>query len=609
MFGGIFGQISKTKINKKKLILLAKHTERRGKNSSGLLFFNDNHYAIAKSEASIMRLLKEIDYNDTRVIFGFAGGIITKQDETQPLIRDKICIFNSGLIINNHQFYKGVTFQNGNIADAESMLITVSSLLKKGENISELPEKILNAYKGNIACVLLLIEYGKAVIFTNYGSLYIGYSNDDVYISSERFPLSKIRCEHIKQVRNGAHSFEIPKSDKEIKIYDLKHESNKRVYSINMVKGEDQLLEYRKPQLKRCVKCILPETMPFITFDEMGVCNYCNSYKVAIKGNSIENLMKIVDRYRKPGDEPDCIVPFSGGRDSSYALIMLVKELGLKPILFTYDWGMATDLAKKNISRICSLLGVEHILVSADIEKKRRNVALNLAAWLKYPHLGLVSLLTAGDKHFFKYIEVIKKQTGIDLNIWGTNPLEVTHFKSGFLGIPPDLKQNSVYMRGLKNQLYYHYKRFLAMANNWSYFNRSLWDTLSGEYYRSISKKKDYYHFYDYWTWDENVINSVLINEYGWETADDTNATWRIDDGTAAFYNYIYYTVAGFTENDTFRSNQIREGQLTRERALALVEEENMPRYKSIKWYLTILGFDFGAVIKVINSIPKLYKY
>ena len=74
------------------------------------------------------------------------------------------------------------------------------------------------------------------------------------------------------------------------------------------------------------------------------------------------------------------------------------------------------------------------------------------------------------------------------------------------------------------------------------------------------------------------------------------------------FYNYVYFTVAGFTEHDTFRSNQIREGQITREKALELLEEENRPRYQNIRWYLDTLGMDFEQVIKIVNAIPKLYK-
>jgi hypothetical protein len=161
-------------------------------------------------------------------------------------------------------------------------------------------------------------------------------------------------------------------------------------------------------------------------------------------------------------------------------------------------------------------------------------------------------------------------------------------------------------MSGLYNQLIYQFLRFKAMLQSPGYFNSSLWDTLSGEYYRSFAEKKDYYHVFDYWQWDEKIIDETL-RQYDWELAPDTNTTWRIGDGTAAFYNYVYYTVAGFTEHDTFRSNQIREGQITREEALELVKDENRPRYQNIRWYLDTLNMDFSAVIKVINAIPKLY--
>jgi hypothetical protein len=300
-------------------------------------------------------------------------------------------------------------------------------------------------------------------------------------------------------------------------------------------------------------------------------------------------------------------VPFSGGRDSCHGLHLIVKELGMNPIAYTYDWGMVTDLGRRNISRMCAALGVENIIIAADIEKKRRNIRKNLVAFLKKPHLGMIALLTAGDKHFFRHVETVKKQTGISLNLWGVNPLEVTHFKTGFLGIPPAFEEKRVYTHGLGAQFEYHRRRFWQMILNPSYLNSSLFDTLSGEYWRSIHKKTDYFHIYDFWKWDEEKINETLAH-YNWEWADDTPTSWRIGDATAAFYNYVYYTVAGFTEHDTFRSNQVREGGLSREAALGLVQEENRPRYESIKWYLDAVGVDFSEAIKVINDIPRLYE-
>ena len=118
-------------------------------------------------------------------------------------------------------------------------------------------------------------------------------------------------------------------------------------------------------------------------------------------------------------------MPFSGGRDSCYGLHLIKEEFGLRPTTFTYDWGMVTDLARRNIARMTGTLGVQNILVSADLKFKRENIRKNITAWLKNPQLGLVPLFMAGDKHF-KVVNDIKRQTGISLNLWSANPLENT---------------------------------------------------------------------------------------------------------------------------------------------------------------------------------------
>ena len=433
--------------------------------------------------------------------------------------------------------------------------------------------------------------------------MYTGEINSDIYFSSESFPLKKINCSKIKQIWSDAVILDIPKTNY-IKLSETKLRDKNLIPKFKNIKSEEKMLEYHKPDFKRCSKCILPETMPYILFDTNGICNYCLNYTHRNNPRPKSELFDLVKPYRRK-DGPDCIVPFSGGRDSSYGLHLIVKELKMKPITYTYDWGMVTDLGRRNISRMCSELKVENIIVAADISKKRRNIAMNLKAWLRSPHLGMVSILTAGDKHFFRHVETVKRQTGINLNLWGVNPLEVTHFKAGFLGVKPDFEEKSVYMLGISKQLKYQWLRLKAMARSPGYFNSSIWDTISGEFYRSFKEKKDYFHIYDYWKWDQSFTDKTL-EMYDWELAPDTNTTWRIGDGTAAFYNYIYKQVAGFTEHDTFRSNQIRQNLISRENALKLIMEENRPRYNSIKWYLEIVGLDYQTTIERVNQISKL---
>lgn len=373
---------------------------------------------------------------------------------------------------------------------------------------------------------------------------------------------------------------------------------------------DQEMLIYPKEKikkLKRCTKCILPETFPFIEYDEKGECNYCKNYKIKNQARPLDELRALVEPYRSKDGSPDCLVPFSGGRDSMYVMHVIKKELGLNPIAFTYDWGMVTDLARRNIARICGELGVENIIVAADMHWKRTNIRKNIKAWLKKPELGMIPLFMAGDKFFFYYADKVKKQTGIDLNIWGINHLENTDFKTGFGGLAPQFDKEKIYSLSVKNQL----KLFGFVGKNLiqspGYFNQSMLDSLGSFASRYVAPKKDYYHLFDYMQWDEKTIEDTIINEYKWETSIDTKSTWRIGDGTASFYNYVYTLVAGFSENDTFRSNQIREGMISRERALELVYDENKPRYNSLKWYLEIIGLDFREVIKIVNKIKQRY--
>ena len=604
---GIFGIIANTSLDRSKLETLAQHSQQRGKDSSGLILYDGESYKISRADYNIERLFKNVKPYESSIVLGHSRLITNGLTDNQPVVRENIAVLHNGIIVNEEEIWDKLSVPRFLKIDSEAIVAIAEEFLNAQGKIEDLPAEILSKCKGVIACALVLPLLGKLLLFSNNGSLYTGNKESTIYFASERYGLQLVECSDIRQIKEKPLIIDIPKSSKEFIIHDEKNRFENLIPEFKYNKAEEELLEFHKPHIKRCTKCILPETMPFIKFDDDGVCNYCKSYKPRNNPKPKEALFKLVDPYRRKGNELDCIVPFSGGRDSCYGLHLIVNELKMKPVTYTYDWGMVTDLGRRNISRLCSQLGVENIIVAADISKKRKNIRMNLEAWLKSPHLGMMGMLTAGDKHFFRHVESIKKQTGINLNLWGVNPLEVTFFKTGFLDIEPDFEEKRVYSHGAMKQIRYHSKRFKAMMESPGYFNSSLWDTLSGEYYRSFTDKKDYYHIFDYWRWDENLVNDVLLNTYDWEKSVDTSTTWRIGDGTAAFYNYVYYTVAGFTEHDTFRSNQIREGQISREDALKLVEEENRPRFQNIKWYLDTLGFDFERVIKIINKIPKLY--
>ena len=602
---GIFGIIAKNEINQDHLRHLAHHARQRGRDSSGLMIHIGGSYYLKRADYDINYLLKKQVKFSTSFAMGHSRLITNGLADNQPVERDGIVIIHNGIVVNDENIWRELPLERKLQIDSEAIIGLALHYLEQGLDLSDLPSSILESCEGTVSCALAIPSLGKLCLFSNNGSIYVGEREEDIYFSSESYPLRMLKCKNIKQILQEGMIIDIP-AGRNIEINNDSSRTENLIPVFKNIAAEEAMLVYPKHNLRRCKRCILPETMPFIYFDERGECNYCKNYKTRNNPKPREELFSLVEPYRRK-NSPDCIVPFSGGRDSCWGLHLIVNELEMRPITYTYDWGMVTDLGRRNISRMCAKLGVENIIIADDISRKRRNIAMNLKAWLKAPNLGMISILTAGDKQFFHHVETVKNQTGINLNLWGVNPLEVTHFKAGFLGVRPDFEEKHVYMSGWSKQVYYQWLRLNAMLHSPGYFNRSLWDTISGEYYRSFREKKDYYHIFDYWRWDEKICDDTLA-QYDWELAPDTSTTWRIGDGTAAFYNYIYYTVAGFTEHDTFRSNQIREGQITRDEALMLVNDENRPRYQNIRWYLDAIGINYNETVSKINSIKRLYK-
>ena len=570
----------------------------------------------------------------------------------QPVVKDGMIGIHNGIIVNENELWtRHPEIQRTYEIDTEVMLALTRKYIRDGWDVDAAVSKTVGEIFGTVAAAYFIDDLDLLAIATNNGSLYLltdekglfAFASEEYFLKTlaETMKLDTKGNGRIRQVVPGK-GFVLDLDSFRLREFSFSDEAKKysgrsdritpyrirvqavtdgkpqrelvldpaRIAAHPRARTESALLEFnleRIQALRRCGKCLLPESFPFIEYDASGVCNYCNNYTIKNNPKPIGELFALVEPYRRSGGGHDCIIPYSGGRDSTHTLHIAKNVLKLNPVAFTYDWGMVNDLARRNIARVCGKLGVENILVSADIAWKRENIRKNILAWLKRPHLGMVPLFMAGDKFFFYYTDQVKKQTGVHLNIWGINPLENTEFKVGFLGVPPDHHKKRIYSLSAKRKVRLISTMGKNILENPRYLNRSVWDTLGSFVSRSIVPHRDYYHMYDYYRWDEKEIEKLVLEEYQWETAIDTKTTWRIGDGTAPFYNYIYYTVAGFSEYDTFRSNQIREGMLSRDEGMKLIEEENRPRYPSIKWYTDILSLDFPSTIKRINDIPKLY--
>ena len=184
--------------------------------------------------------------------------------------------------------------------------------------------------------------------------------------------------------------------------------------------------------------------------------------------------------------------------------------------------------------------------------------------------------------------------------------IENCPYKFGFSGIKDgesEMKLTKIKMFDKIQLVSYYLKHFLL---NPSYFNSSLFDTAAA-YWHTFIAKDDFLYLYQYIDWNEDKVVDTIVKEYDWEKATDTKTTWRIGDGTASFYNYIYYSMAGFTEDDDMISNMIREGYINREEGLKRSIEFAKPRIASLLEYAQMIGLNYEETLTIINSTKKLY--
>ena len=118
--------------------------------------------------------------------------------------------------------------------------------------------------------------------------------------------------------------------------------------------------------MKRCTRCVLPETFPGITFDNDGVCNFCRSFKG--KDDLHDSINKyrakfeqLLDKHRNKGTH-DCLMAYSGGKDSTYTMLVLKEKYDLSILALTMDNGFISPAALDNIRKVSEKLEIDSII-------------------------------------------------------------------------------------------------------------------------------------------------------------------------------------------------------------------------------------------------------
>ncbi|MDA7512454.1 N-acetyl sugar amidotransferase [Verrucomicrobia bacterium] len=175
--------------------------------------------------------------------------------------------------------------------------------------------------------------------------------------------------------------------------------------------------------MKRCKRCGFPETYETIEFDEFGVCNICRQHqfkKEKVDWESRKQMLEeLISEHRGKYDY-DCIVPFSGGKDSTFTLYHLVKEYKIKPLVVQFNHGFMRPNLLKNNERTFKQLGVDVISFTPN--------------WKVVKRLMLESLIRKGDfcwhchTGIFSYPMHVAIKFQIPLVLWGEPSSDYTAY-------------------------------------------------------------------------------------------------------------------------------------------------------------------------------------
>ena len=598
---------------------LFKFSQKRGKDSSGLQLVScssNNCFKLNESASKLLsqKELKEI-FNKKNIQLHYlpllalghtrmqTNGSKFDNNNNQPIIEDGYSLFHNGIVVNYEEIIEEFKFKLNTEVDSE-VILKLYQYYFDDKDLNKTINNISTKIKGANSFILLDSKRKKLILYSRNGSFFYSFGKNIFYGTSEKSILQKILLkEHskntvtIKQLKND---FKVINLHDDLffgdiqKIFFKKRNNFKNIaYQISEI--DRHILSY-KNEITRCSRCILPNTFPSISFNSENICNYCESHEKL-------SIQKVHDQKFVNNLGKKILVPFSGGRDSAYALNYLSENFDGEIISYTYDWGFVTKLARKNISRICGELKIENILVSADIDQKRKNARKNILAWIKKPDISMIPLFMAGDKSFFYFASEIFKEGNFDNLIFSMNPLEETKFKSLYAGATPLNHKYEVPFHRLNNfnmikMISTYLKNFIK---NPKYINSSLPDTFLG-FIHYYLQKIDYKEIFKNISWDENIVEKVIRNKLGFEVYNyNLKSSWRVGDALSPLYNYIYFNYAGFTENDTFRSNQIRNGFLSRNEAIDLVFEENKFRLEPYLELMTYLNLDPIETLKEVN--------
>ena len=315
--------------------------------------------------------------------------------------------------------------------------------------------------------------------------------------------------------------------------------------------------------MRYCRRCILPDTRPNLVIGPDGVCNACSAHgsRAGIDWAHRERAFReVAANARSRSSRYDCIVPVSGGKDSTWQIVKCL-EYGLTPLAVTWKTPARTALGQANLDNLVRL-GVDHIdyQVNPKVEARFMLRAFERYGSTALPmHMALFSIPLAiavrfriplvvwGENSAFEYGGAAEEQTGFRLDAAWLRKFGVTHGTTArdWLAEGFTEKQLSAYFAPTDAELEAAgvLAVFLGYYLPWDPEETRRVAAANGFRGRAEGAKTGYYDFAD------------------------------IDDEFISIHHYMKWPKFGFTRLFDNLSLEIRNGRMSREQAVRVVAE------------------------------------
>ena len=335
--------------------------------------------------------------------------------------------------------------------------------------------------------------------------------------------------------------------------------------------------------LRRCTRCTLPETHEMIEFDKEGVCNVCRSHETKKEvswDQRKDQLMQLLEKYK--GKHPyDCIVPFSGGKDSTFTLWYIVKELGLKPLVVSFDHGFYRPKNLENNEKTMRNLGVDFIKFRTDwkVVRKLMKISLKLKGdfdW--HAHVGT-----------FVYPMQVALKEKVPLIFWGEHQAEyTTYFDYKEIDIVDESRNNTLANLGItaEEMVKITDGEITLRDLQWCVYPKREELEKLGVFSVTLGS---------YVPWDVKKNYEIINREIGWEGdhVEGVPPQYPYEKGEYQLQgarDYLKFIKRGYARTTHLTSLDIRNGRMGREEAKELIEKFEGKRPASLDYILKIIG-------------------